>query len=106
MIYEYQCLPFGLSSATRAFTKLVKPVIILQRVSGIRVVIYLDDLLILNQDRTELQKIFKIVTSLLTDLGFIIKLEKCSPSPTRVVVFFGTQLDSTNMTVAVPPEKL
>jgi hypothetical protein len=29
--YEFQCLPFGLSSAPRAFTKLIKPIVALLR---------------------------------------------------------------------------
>ena len=110
VIYEFQCLPFGLSSAPRASTKLVKPVIAILRISGIRVVIYLDDLLLFHQDPIELQKIFKIVItlSILIDLGFIIKLEKCSTSPTatQAIIFLGAQLNSTDMTIAVPLEKL
>ena len=104
--YEYQCLPFGLSSAPRAFTKLVKPVIAILRISGIRVVIYLDDLLLFHQDPVELQKIFQIVITLFTDLGFVIKLEKCSPSPTQAIVFLGAQLNSIDLTIAIPLEKL
>ena len=73
--YEYQCLPFGLSSAPRAFAKLVKPVITILRISGIQVVIYLYNLLLFHQDPAELQKIFKIVITLFTDLRFVIKLE-------------------------------
>lgn len=104
--YEYQCLPFGLSSAPRAFTKLLKPVIAILRSSGIRVVIYLDDLLILHHNPAELRKIFQLVTTLLTNLGFIINLEKCSPSPTQAIVFLGASLDSKKMTIAVPHDKL
>ena len=37
------CLPFGLSSAPRVFTKVMKPVIGMVRSQGIRSVIYLDD---------------------------------------------------------------
>ena len=104
--YEYQCLPFGLSSAPGAFTKLVKPVIAILRISGIRVGIYLDDLLLFHQDPVELQKIFQIVITLFTDLGFVIKLEKCSPSPTQAIIFLGAQLKSIDLTIAVPLEKL
>ena len=57
-------------------------------------VIYLDDLLILHQNTAELQKIFQLVTNLLMDLGFIMKREKCSPSPTQTIVFLGAYLDS------------
>ena len=104
--YEYQCLPFGLSSAPRAFTKLLKPVVATLRSSGIRVVIYLDDLLLLHHEAVELQNIFHIVTTLLMDLGFTIKLEKCSQSPEQTIIFLGARLNSTDLTIAVPQEKL
>jgi len=45
-MYEFQCLPFGLSSAPRVFTKLLKPVVGLLRHQGIRLVIFLDDILL------------------------------------------------------------
>ena len=48
--YGLQCLPFGLSTAPRAFTKLLKPVIAILRSSGIRIVIYLDDILVMHQE--------------------------------------------------------
>ena len=45
--YEFQCPPFGLFSAPWTFTKLLKPVISLLQSRGERIVIYLDDMLIL-----------------------------------------------------------
>ena len=54
--------------------------------------IYLDDLLILHQNTAELHKIFQLVTTLLTDLGFIMNREKCSPLPTQTIVFLGARL--------------
>ena len=47
-LYEYICFPFGLFSAPRTFTKLTKSVVAQLRGLGIRLIIYLDDLLILN----------------------------------------------------------
>ena len=104
-LFEYQCLPFGLTSAPRAFTKLLKPVMSLLCLSGLRVVIYFDDLLILHQNRAELRHQFQLVMTLLMNLGFQIKLEKCSSAPTQVIVFLGACLNSTNMSVSVPQEK-
>ena len=34
MLYEFQCLPFGLSSAPRVFTRLLKPIIALTEVGA------------------------------------------------------------------------
>jgi hypothetical protein len=47
-IFEIQCLPFGLKSAPPAFTRLMTPVTAHIRSLGIRIVIYLDDILILH----------------------------------------------------------
>ena len=44
---EFACLPFGLASAPRMFTKLMKPVVALLKQQGIRLIIYLDDILIM-----------------------------------------------------------
>lgn len=46
---QYKGLPFGLASGPRLFTKIMKPVIALLRRIGVRLVIYLDDILLLNQ---------------------------------------------------------
>ena len=66
----------------------------------------LTDLLILPQNPAELRQQFQLVMNLLANLGFKIKLEKCSSAPTRVVVFLGACLNSTNMSISVPQEKL
>ena len=47
-------LLFGLSAAPRVFTKLLKPVVGFLRQVGCCLIIYLDDLLILHQDRDRL----------------------------------------------------
>ena len=43
--------PFGLAVAPRLFTKVLKPVVALLRRSAIRLIIYLDDLLFMNQSK-------------------------------------------------------
>ena len=55
-VYEFQCLAFGLSSAPRAFTKALKPVLALLRSLGIRFVIYIDDMLLLHQHSRALHR--------------------------------------------------
>ena len=86
--FEFQCLPFGLKSAPRAFTRLMTPVIAHIRSLGIRIVIYLDDILILHQDPSVLQSIFRKVVSLLEGLGFLINLNKCSQFPYLAIQAF------------------
>jgi len=53
-MFEFQCLPFGLISAPRVFTKLMKPVMAVLRRQGIQCMIFIDDILLLSQSREEL----------------------------------------------------
>ena len=52
--YQFQCLPFGLTSAPRVFSKVMKPVVGTLRHMGIHLIIYLDDMLILHQVNEDL----------------------------------------------------
>ena len=52
-LYEFQCLSSGLGPASRVFTKLLKVTISVLRRLMIRVIIYLDDLLILGNSMSE-----------------------------------------------------
>ena len=47
--YQLSCLPFGLGSAPRFFTKLLKPVVALLRRLGLTLIIHLDGIIVFNQ---------------------------------------------------------
>ena len=53
-------MPFGLASALRSFTKLLKPVMEALRKQGFRVVIYLDDMLFMHEDLVQLAASVKV----------------------------------------------
>ena len=53
---EFACLPFGLTLAPRLFTKILKLVVALPRWAGIRLIIYLDDLLFMHATQEGLQE--------------------------------------------------
>jgi hypothetical protein len=82
------------------------PVIAHIRSLGIRIVIYLDDILILHQDPGILQSIFRKVVSLLEGLGFLINLNKCSQFPFQQLIFLGTMLNTVTMSLSLRTEKL
>ena len=73
---------------------------------GIRVVIYINNMLLLHQQSKVLQKIFAQVVDLLEKLGFLVNREKCSPVPCQHLIFLGAVLDSTTMTLCLPQPKL
>ena len=70
-LYEFICLPFGLSSAPRVFTKVLKPFVGAVRNKGIRLVIYLDDMAIISSSRELSLEESAIVIQILESLGFI-----------------------------------
>ena len=41
--YQFNCLPFGLSSALWVFTKTTKPTVAILRTMGLRMIIYIDE---------------------------------------------------------------
>ena len=75
VLYKFKVAPFGLGSVPRTFWKLMKPIIAMMRRSGIRCVIYLDDLILLHQEPVVLQNQLQMTISLLQNLGFIINWE-------------------------------
>ncbi|XP_068692317.1 uncharacterized protein [Montipora foliosa] len=103
--YQFKALSFGLCSAPRIFTKALKPVASFLRRKAIRVLIYLDDFLLLAATVEEAVKNTQLVVSLLQSLGFTINLKKSLLIPTQAITFLGFQIDSTCMMLSLPAEK-
>lgn len=75
-MWEFVCLPFGLASALRAFTKIMKPVVGMLRKMGARLIIYLDDILIMEESKQLGTQHARLVSSTLERLGFVVNHEK------------------------------
>src|ERR1700684_1477744 len=83
--YRFRCLPFGLSSAPLVFTKLLRPVVQRLREMGIRVMVYLDDFIVLSSSYEESLRHTKIVRETLEAYGWLLNLEKSLLEPsTRI----------------------
>ncbi|KAJ8913473.1 hypothetical protein NQ315_013853 [Exocentrus adspersus] len=104
-LYEYNCLPFGLSCAPLIFTKLLKPVVAYLRKEGVILVVYLDDFLILGRTREECTINLEITVKLLVHLGFLINYKKCNIFPNTICTFLGFSYNSDSMTISLPEEK-
>lgn len=105
-LYEFQCLPFGLTSAPRIFTKLMKPVMAILRRRSIRCMIFIDDILLLSQSREELFQITQEFAKLLGLLGFLVNADKSIMTPCQSLTYLGFMVDSVQMTLTLPMEKL
>nr|CAI5832776.1 unnamed protein product [Callosobruchus analis] len=71
-LFEFNCLPFGLSSAPHCFTKIMKPVLAYFRREGIFFVNYLDDFIILAKNYQTCLDHTTLVVNTLQQLGFTI----------------------------------
>ena len=105
-LYEFICLCFGLGPGPRIFTKIMKVPITLLRRLNIRLIIYLDDMLILGRTIEEAIKNLNTVIYFLEHLGFVINIKKSVTFPTREIEFLGFLVNSTNMTIALSPKKI
>lgn len=105
ILYEYLCLPFGLSLAPWLYTKVLKPVLAYLRSRLIVNVSYLDDLLTVGETYAECQRATQITISLLKFLGLSINDEKSRLIPCQRVKFLGFLIDSESMEISLPDKK-
>ena len=104
--FAFQFLPFGLSSAPRAFTKICRPIAAHFRALGIRLLVYLNDWLLIANSRDQAIRDFQYVTSFLESLGFLVNQEISCGVPEQVVEHLGLIVDSRTMSFALPNEKI
>ena len=104
--WQFQALPIGLSSAPYIFTKGMKPVIATMRRLGIRLILYLNDMLIKDQSIDRVKCSLATAVEVLISLGFIINLKKSVTVPAQEIQFLGFSLDSQAMSIALPQSKL
>ena len=81
MWYEFLVLPFGLATAPFVFTKLTYPVVAFLRAFGIRLIIFLDVMLVVGATEDECRDIVARVIQTLVDAGFRIYLKKSPGVP-------------------------
>lgn len=106
MIYQFKSLPFGLSSAPRLFTKLLKPKVAVLRRLGVKLIIYLDDMLLMAETLEKLKQDRDSTLYLLQMLGFVINWEKSVLDPTQNIAVLGFDIDSANMRFILPDSKV
>lgn len=106
ILYEFNCLPFGLSTAPFVFTKLMKPVVQKLRLNGFMSTIYLDDIFLVDRTYYECQQNINFTKTLLVDLGFVINFEKSCLEPKQQCKYLGFIFDSYEMTLKLPDSKI
>ena len=104
-VFQFVCVPFGLTSAPRIFTKITKPILAYLRARGTRMTMYLDDTLIMASSREECVTQVHSTLRLFEDLGFVVNREKSVIRPVQTITYLGFVISSTDMQVSLGPKK-
>ncbi|CAC5377945.1 unnamed protein product [Mytilus coruscus] len=80
---------FGPTCAPQIFTKIVSVVAAYLRAQNLRMVVYLDDWIIVNQDQNQLILDREKCLNLIVSLGFIVNKEKSNLIPSQSVTYLG-----------------
>jgi len=104
--YQYTCLPFGLTSAPRIFTKVLKIPMAYARRRGITCTSYIDDIFNKASQADCCHHNTQFLITLLRRLGFLPNIQKSHLTPTRELVHLGKLYNTQEMVVRVPQAKL
>lgn len=105
-LFEFNVLPFGLSTAPYIFTKVLKPIVRLLRSAGLTSTNYLDDFWLMGQTYEECLYNTSMTSKLLISLGFLINEEKSCMIPSKICTFLGFVLDSEKFQITLPSDKI
>ena len=99
-------LCFGLKCAPYLFTCITNFVVrTMSRLGFDKVCGYIDDFIVFGETIDECLLAQTTLMTLLGDLGFNVSWRKCSP-PSRKIRYLGIDIDSTNMSLSLPKDKL
>ena len=104
--YQFNCLPFGLSSAPWVFIKTMRAPMTVLRAMGLRTITYIDDILIMAETETLAREQTAGLVYLLENLGFVINYPKSQTTPSQEIEFLVFLVSSINMDLKLPGEKI
>ena len=105
-LYQFTCLPQGLSSAPRLFTKLLKvPMSHLRDHENVTASAYIDDILVLASCPFECHRAARVTAETLQAGGLMIS-PKSKLTPDTVIEHIGFVIDSVKMSVSLPVDKI
>lgn len=104
--WVFRAMPFGLSIAPWAFTRLMRAVMAYLRQFGVRIAIYLDDMIVMAQTAAVAALHTRLVCELLQTLGFVLNMTKSVLLPVTTIRHLGLNIDSRRWRLFLPHDKL
>ena len=96
---------FGLAKAPQYFQRIGNAIVRYMRKNGYKVVCYLDDYLIVDENENHCREGYEFLLKVLQMLGFEINFKKVQ-APVQKIVFLGIEIDSVNQCLSLPESKL
>ncbi|XP_056093378.1 uncharacterized protein LOC130072339 [Rhinichthys klamathensis goyatoka] len=104
--YEFTVLPFGLSLSPRSFCLCAEAGLAPLRISGLRILTYIDDWLIIAESKEKVLQDTDRVLAHITSLGFQVNVSKSNFTPSQNVIFLGLELNSVSMRARLSQERV
>ena len=104
-LYQYTCLPNGLSCGSRKFTKILKPPLASLHTKGHIISGHLDDFYLQGKTPEECRQNIIDTVILFTRLGFLVHPEKSILIPSQKLIILGFEINSVFMTVRLTRQK-
>ena len=104
--YQFTCLPQGLSSAPRIFTKIMRVVMKYLRDREVRIAAWIDDFFIASSSQALCKEQAFLTVRTFKELGFLPNIAKSNLVPTQRLSHLGLVWDSVDFSVSVPPDKI
>lgn len=101
-VFQFTCLPNGISEGPRLFTKLMKPIFATLRERGFTITSFIDDTLMCSASFSGCLDCIHSTVELLMKLGFCVNVEKSVLMPTKSIEYLGNVIDSEKMIVTLP----
>lgn len=105
-LFEFTCLPNGLSACPRIFTMLLKPIFAKLSDEGFIMFPYIDDSFVIAESEQTCKSALEGLCKELNLAGFTIHDKKSVLIPTKKLKFLGFNLDSEKMEVSLTGEKV
>ena len=103
---HYRCMPFGMTSSPRIFTKVFKSVLTFLRGRGLRISAWFDDIILVASSIALIREQLHFTMLILKSLGFIPHPEKSMLIPSQTINHLGFVWDSNKVSLSVPLNKI
>ena len=104
-LFQFKALPFGLTSAPYLITKIIRSILSYLRGRGIRIVVYLDDFLIIDKSRKQCETHTRQTADVVRNLGFLLNEKKSIFWARKICTFLSVNINSVKFTLELPWEK-